>query len=256
MRPRRPGRIEFGTPLIVYDEDHVRARCREALAVFGDGAVAYAAKAFLCRAMAQLVRDEGLHLDVATGGELHVALAAGFPPERLVLHGNNKSAAELADAVDAGVGTHRGGQPRRVGPPRRPGRRTRLPAGCAAAGHAGRGGPHPRLPLDGPGRTPSSVSRCPPEPPPRPCSAQPRRRLGGSWWASTPTSAARCSASIPSSVRWPPWPRFANPLDLPELSVGGGLGVAYVTGEEAPSITAWGEAVLGAARRGRGCAPA
>ena len=81
----------FGTPLIVYDEDHVRARCREALAVFGDGAVAYAAKAFLCRAMAQLVRDEGLHLDVATGGELHVALAAGFPPERLVLHGNNKS---------------------------------------------------------------------------------------------------------------------------------------------------------------------
>jgi diaminopimelate decarboxylase len=77
---------DHGTPLFVYDEEHLRARCREAVGAFGDG-VAYAGKAFLCKAMARLVHDEGMHLDVATGGELHLALAAGVPPERLVLPG-------------------------------------------------------------------------------------------------------------------------------------------------------------------------
>ena len=81
---------EHGTPLFVYDEAHLRARCREAVAAFGDG-VAYGSKAFLCLAMARLAHEEGMRVDVATGGELHVALAAGVPPERLVLHGNNKS---------------------------------------------------------------------------------------------------------------------------------------------------------------------
>src|SRR5437660_12926815 len=81
---------ELGTPLFVYDEAHLRNRCREARDAFGDG-VAYGAKAFLCIAMARLVHDEGLHLDVATGGEMAVALAAGCDPARLVLHGNNKS---------------------------------------------------------------------------------------------------------------------------------------------------------------------
>ncbi|MDQ4089204.1 MAG: diaminopimelate decarboxylase, partial [Actinomycetota bacterium] len=81
---------EHGTPLFVYDEDHLRARCREAVAAFGDG-VAYGSKAFLCKAMARLVHEEGMRVDVATGGELHVVLAAGVPPERIVLHGNNKS---------------------------------------------------------------------------------------------------------------------------------------------------------------------
>src|SRR5919112_1161522 len=93
----------FGTPLFVYDEAHLRARCQEAVAAFGDG-VAYATKAFLCVAMARLAHEEGLHLDVATGGELHVALAAGVPAERLVLHGNNKSTEELRAARQAGVG--------------------------------------------------------------------------------------------------------------------------------------------------------
>jgi diaminopimelate decarboxylase len=93
----------FGTPLYVYDEDDIRARCRVYRAAFGDG-VAYASKAFLCVAMARLVHEEGLHLDVATGGELYVALAAGFPPERIVFHGNNKSTAELRTALEAGVG--------------------------------------------------------------------------------------------------------------------------------------------------------
>jgi diaminopimelate decarboxylase len=93
----------FGTPLYVYDEADIRNRCRAYRAAFGDG-VAYASKAFLCVAMAHLVHEEGLHLDVATGGELYVALAAGFPPDQIVFHGNNKSTAELRAALEAGVG--------------------------------------------------------------------------------------------------------------------------------------------------------
>lgn len=93
----------FGTPLYVYDEGELRARCREYRAAFG-GPVAYAGKAFLCGAMARLVADEGLGIDVATGGELHVALHAGFPPSRITFHGNNKSDEELRRAFEAGVG--------------------------------------------------------------------------------------------------------------------------------------------------------
>ena len=93
----------FGTPLFVYDEEHLRARCREAVEAWGDG-VAYATKAFLCLAMARLAHDEGMWLDVSTGGELHVALSAKVPASRLVLHGNNKSDDELARALEAGVG--------------------------------------------------------------------------------------------------------------------------------------------------------
>ncbi|MFN8036993.1 MAG: diaminopimelate decarboxylase [Acidimicrobiia bacterium] len=94
----------FGTPLFVYDEDELRRRCREYVARFGAEHVAYAGKAFLCTAMVELVRDEGLHLDVATGGELYAARRAGMPGDRIIMHGNNKSDAELADALEAGVG--------------------------------------------------------------------------------------------------------------------------------------------------------
>src|SRR5271154_1915390 len=94
---------EVGTPLFVYDEDHLRLACRDAVAAWGDG-VAYATKAFLCRAMAQLAHEEGMHLDVASGGEFHVALTAGVPAARLILHGNNKSVDELATALQEGVG--------------------------------------------------------------------------------------------------------------------------------------------------------
>jgi diaminopimelate decarboxylase len=95
---------QYGTPLFVYDEAHLRARCREAREVFGDGGAIYATKAFLCRAMARLVHSEGLRLDVATGGELEIALAADVPADRLVLHGNNKSMDELRRALEVGVG--------------------------------------------------------------------------------------------------------------------------------------------------------
>jgi diaminopimelate decarboxylase len=94
---------EVGTPAFVYDEQHLRNRCREAKESFGDG-VAYASKAFLCRAMAALVAQEGMMIDVSSGGELYVAISAGVAPDRLVLHGSNKSLRELAMAMALGVG--------------------------------------------------------------------------------------------------------------------------------------------------------
>jgi diaminopimelate decarboxylase len=96
---------EYGTPLFVIDEDDFRSRCRETAAAFGGGEnVHYAAKAFLCSEIACWIDEEGLSLDVCTGGELAVAMHADFPPERIALHGNNKSVAELTAAVKAGVG--------------------------------------------------------------------------------------------------------------------------------------------------------
>ncbi len=95
---------QFGTPLYVYDEGEFRGRCREWRAAFPDGDVYYAGKAFLSVAAARWVADEGLGLDVASGGELAVAIRAGFPPDRIGFHGNNKSMAELERAVDYGVG--------------------------------------------------------------------------------------------------------------------------------------------------------
>ena len=95
---------EHGTPAIVMDEGDFRARARAYADAFTGGDVFYAGKAFLSRAVARWVAEEGLGLDVCTGGELAVALSAGFPPERIALHGNNKSVAELSRAVNAGVG--------------------------------------------------------------------------------------------------------------------------------------------------------
>ena len=95
---------EFGTPAYVLDEDDFRGRLREWGAAFQGGDVYYAGKAFLCTAVARWVAEEGLSLDVCTGGELAVALRAGFPVERLLFHGNNKSVGELERAVEVGVG--------------------------------------------------------------------------------------------------------------------------------------------------------
>ncbi len=231
---------EFGTPLFVYDEAHLRARCREASAAFSDG-VAYAAKAFLCQAMARLVDDEGLHLDVATGGELHIALTAGVRPERLVLHGNNKSTAELAQALEAGVGRvvvdsfdEMDRLDRLVAdgrPP--PAVLVRVTPGVDAHTHD----------YVATGREDSKFG------------------FGlASGAAEAAVERARSSVSMDLvglhshigsqvfvvdsfvkavGVLGP----FVRACGLPELSVGGGLGVAYVEDESAPTITEWGAAI-------------
>ncbi|MDQ2797962.1 MAG: diaminopimelate decarboxylase [Actinomycetota bacterium] len=95
---------QHGTPALLLDEADVRARARSYADAFDGIDVYYAGKAFLCTTLARWIADEGLGLDVCTGGELGVALAAAFPPARISVHGNNKSVLELTRAVEAGVG--------------------------------------------------------------------------------------------------------------------------------------------------------
>ena len=95
---------EHGTPLFVLDETDFRGRAADFAAAFTDADVHYASKAFLCGQVARWIADDGLHLDACSGNELALALAAGFPAERIALHGNNKSLVELQLAVDAGIG--------------------------------------------------------------------------------------------------------------------------------------------------------
>ncbi len=99
---------EFGTPLYVMDEEQVRENCRRYLQAmqkkYPRGKILYAGKAFLVLAMAKLVAEEGLGLDVVSGGELYTALKAGFPAEHLYFHGNNKSRQELLEALEAKIG--------------------------------------------------------------------------------------------------------------------------------------------------------
>lgn len=107
---------EFGTPAYIYAESDLRARARAAVeafaaaeAEFGDGSaeppgVLFASKSFPCTAAYRLMAAEGVHCDVASGGELHLALKGGFSPDRILLHGNNKTEAELDQAIAAGVG--------------------------------------------------------------------------------------------------------------------------------------------------------
>lgn len=96
---------EFGTPAYFLDESDFRARCRAWSEAFGpDADVFYAGKAFLSRAVVRWLKEEGLNLDVCSGGELTTALDAGMPAERIAFHGNNKTVAEIERAVEAGIG--------------------------------------------------------------------------------------------------------------------------------------------------------
>jgi diaminopimelate decarboxylase len=99
---------EYGTPLYVYDEATLRERCQsyhDAFAAhYPDHEIVYAGKAYLSPALLAILVEEGLGLDVVSGGELALALRCGFPPARIVFHGNNKSGEELRAALDAGVG--------------------------------------------------------------------------------------------------------------------------------------------------------
>ncbi|MGY4387628.1 diaminopimelate decarboxylase [Streptomyces sp. TE12347] len=94
----------FDTPAYVLDEGEVRERCRAYRAALPEADVLYAAKAFLSRAMVRWVDEEGLGLDVCSAGELELAVTAGFPPERIVLHGNAKSPRDIGAALRLGVG--------------------------------------------------------------------------------------------------------------------------------------------------------
>ncbi len=234
---------EFGTPLFVYDEEQLRARCREAVAAFGDG-VAYATKAFLCRAMARLAHEEGMHLDVASGGELLIALSAGVPAGRLVLHGNNKSDAELAAAREAGVGrlvvdsfdeidrlerlhTADGVVPKVL---------LRITPGVEAHTH--------EFVMTGQDDSKFGFG----------LKVGDAQRAVDRAQASAAVELVGIHAHIGSQVFVAGFytqavealAPFVNKLGLPELSIGGGIGVAYVEGEDAPSITEWGAVVRAA----------
>lgn len=99
---------QHGTPLYVYDEATIRHQCRHYRASFAAqypaSTIVYAAKAYLSPALLAILQEEGLGLDVVSGGELGLALHCGFPAERIVFHGNNKTPGELELAVSAGVG--------------------------------------------------------------------------------------------------------------------------------------------------------
>lgn len=100
---------EYGTPLYVMDEDKIRSICRMYQNSFkkcyhGNGMPLYASKAFCCKEMCRIVNEEGMGLDVVSGGELYTALQAGFPAERIQMHGNNKTPDELSYAINSGVG--------------------------------------------------------------------------------------------------------------------------------------------------------
>ncbi len=98
----------FGSPLYVFDEHELRETCREYVQAFtsrhADTEITYASKAYLSRWMASVARDEGIGLDIVSGGELAVALSAGFPAGRCHFHGNNKGEDELREAMHAGIG--------------------------------------------------------------------------------------------------------------------------------------------------------
>lgn len=237
---------EHGTPVFIYDEDHMRRRCREAVAAWGDG-VAYASKAFLCRAMARLAAEEGMMIDVSTAGEMHVALSAGVPAGRLVLHGNNKSDAELTRAIEAGVGRimvdsfDEIDRLERLAPAlgRRPAVMVRVTPGIEAHTHeyvmTGQDDSKFGFGLAS-GAAAEAVARL--------------RR------PSSPVELVGLHAHIGSQVfaldsfekAVAVMADFFLPLQLPELCLGGGLGVAYVEGEETPSITVWAGQVRAAAR--------
>ena len=234
----------FGTPVFVYDEDHLRSRCRAAVAAFPDG-VAYASKAFLCRAMARLAHEEGMDLDVSTGGELYVALEAGVPASAMLMHGNNKSDDEIRFALESGVDrlvvdSH--DEIERVESLAPAGARVRVllrvNPGVEAHTHeylrTGAVDSKFGVPVVD-GLVDSAIARI-------------RRSASldligihahvGSQVFDVESFAKALGVLAP----------IVESTDVDELSVGGGLGVAYVTGEEAPSIAEWGAAVHRAAR--------
>jgi diaminopimelate decarboxylase len=230
---------QYGTPLFVYDEDHLRERCRDAVAAFGDG-VAYATKAFLTTEMARLAFEEGMHLDVATGGEMHVARNAGVTVSRLVLHGNNKSRRELETALDLGVGRiviDSFDEMERIEDLvgagfDRPRVLVRINPGVEAHTHEylQTGVADSKFGFGIGAEAQAAVARA--------LGSPAMQLIGihahiGSQVFETGSFRSAVAALAP----------FVAPLDLDEFSIGGGLGVAYIEGETAPSIAEWANAI-------------
>ena len=235
---------QFGTPLFIYDEEHIRARCREAVAAFGVDQVIYASKAFLCTAMARLISEEGLLLDVASGGELFVALHAGVPASRCVLHGNNKSLDELEMAVTKGVRhivvdsfdeidrleiLQTRGLPK-------PKLMIRVTPGVHAHTHdfIATGQDDSKFGFNlGNGDAVRAIERL--------TKGEAGELIGLHCHIGSNVFAVNSFAKAAEVMA-----EFAKPYGLPELTLGGGLGVAYTEGEEAPTITMWGSVLLDA----------
>jgi len=230
----------FGTPLIVYDEEHLRRRCREALAAI-PGGVSYATKAFTCRAMAALVHSGGLTLDVASAGEFLTARSAGVPADRLVVHGNNKSPAELELALSQGA--HRIA----IDSAEEFGR-------IAALVEAGYPPPHAWLRINPgvqPGTHPSIATGQAGSKFGMPAGAPATDQLIEQMLASGSVRLRGIHMHLGSQIRDLLAYRAAVGKVLPylrawqlrELCVGGGLAVAYTARESAPSIASFAEAI-------------
>ncbi|MFF3756047.1 diaminopimelate decarboxylase [Streptomyces sp. NPDC002185] len=229
----------FGTPVYVLDEDEVRERCRTYRSAFPEADVVYAAKAFLCRAMAHWVREEGLGLDVCSVGELMLAVTTGFPPGKIVLHGNAKSPEDLDAAVRLGVGRivlDSASEIARLAAIVPHGSRQRVMLrvvpGVAAGGHAKvrTGTDDQKFGLsvtDGSAR--HAVARV---------LGQPRLELVGLHChiGSQITTAKPYVAAVRRMVGLMARIREQHGVELPQLNIGGGHGIAYRPGEESLDV--------------------
>jgi diaminopimelate decarboxylase len=232
---------QFGTPLFVYDVEHFRRRCREAVAAFGQGRVIYATKAFLCRAIARIVHEEGLLFDVASGGELHVVLSAGLPAAACVMHGNNKSVDELRLAITTGVRRivvdsfdelDRLDLLRGEGLPN-PDVLLRITPGVHAHTHTyiATGQNDSKFGFNLGNGDAERASR-------RAQQSSSVNLVGFHCHIGSNVFVAESFARAAAVMA-----EFAVAFALPELVLGGGLGVAYVTGESAPTTSDWAAAV-------------
>jgi diaminopimelate decarboxylase len=236
-----------GTPVFVYDEQHLRQRCREAVAAWGPG-VAYASKAFLCMAMARLAHEEGMHIDVASGGEAWVAMKAGVPAANLVLHGNNKSDAELVYALERKIGRivvdsfEEIDRLERLVPNLEgvvaPKVLVRVTPGVEAHTH--------EYVMTGQEDSKFGFSLA------NGAAAEVVAQARRSAWVDLVGIHAHIGSQIFTTESFEREVEVLAPFvaeqALPELVVGGGLGVPYVEGESAPSMAEWAEAVKQAAK--------
>ncbi|MFJ3908633.1 diaminopimelate decarboxylase [Streptomyces vinaceus] len=231
----------FDTPAYVLDEGEVRARCRTYRDAFPHAEVLYAAKAFLSRAMVHWVAEEGLGLDVCSAGELELAVTAGFPPERILLHGNAKSPRDIATALRLGVGRIVIDGPSEiarlaaaVGPGGHQKVLVRVVPGISAGGHekirTGTDGQKFGLSLTD-GSAQHAVTRI---------LGQPQLELVGLHChiGSQITEVKPYLTAVRRVVGLMARIRDAHGVTLPELDMGGGHGIAYCPGEPALDLTA------------------